>query len=343
MTEKQINSRGISLCMIVRDEEFSLENTLSTARPHVDQIVIVDTGSVDHTVSIAKKYADTIGHFDWIDDFSAARNYSLRLATCPWILVLDADEIIARKDYGVIRAAIRDNSRDGFRLLQRRYTNNAEGNDPSWNLASNVDKFSKDYRGYYENPILRLFKNDVSIRYSGPIHEIVDPSIQPNRIGICNVPIHHYHEDPNNGTERHVARNLEIQERIIDSGTATARDFLSAAAAHFRKTGDIERAERYLIMALEKGGDKAVVTEGLAELYYRSGKLESAFGLYRQLYDSNLGTTAVLNNLSNLYIKSGDLRSAATLLQELLERGVEDPIRRGRISANLQALLKELD
>ena len=70
MTKTNKDSPGISLCMIVRDEEFSLEHTLSVARPHLDQIVVVDTGSTDQTVSIAKNYADTIEHFDWIDDFT---------------------------------------------------------------------------------------------------------------------------------------------------------------------------------------------------------------------------------------------------------------------------------
>jgi len=343
MKKIQKDSPGISLCMIVRDEEFSLENTLSTARPHVDQIIVVDTGSIDKTVSIANQYADRTEHFTWIDDFSAARNYSLKFATHPWILVLDADEIIGDEDYPKLGKLILDDTFDGFMLLQRQYRNNPEANNPSWRVASSDDQFSKNYRGYVENPILRLFKNDDSIRYSGAIHEIVDPSIDPNRIGMSDVRIHHYHENPNNGTDRHVARNLKIQEQLIDNGTATARDYLSAAAAHFRKTGDLERAERYLTRAFELGADKTVVMEAMAEIYYHRGKFESAFGLYRKLYDSNLGTTAVLNNLSNLFFKAGDLQSAANLLQELLDRGVDDPVRRNRISENLQGILSALD
>ena len=76
---KKDNS-ALSLCMIVRDEELSLEKTLFTARPHVDEMIIVDTGSTDLTCSIAKKYADRLEYFEWIDDFSAARNYSLGLS-----------------------------------------------------------------------------------------------------------------------------------------------------------------------------------------------------------------------------------------------------------------------
>ena len=95
--------------------------------------------------------------------------------------------------------------------------------------------------------------------------------------------------------------------------------------------------------ALEMGADKALVLEALAELHYRSGKLESATRLYQQLYDSKMGSTAVVNNLSNLLLKAGDLESAAHLLQELLRHGIEDPVRRKRVSANLQAILNALD
>ena len=343
MIAKQKGSLGISLCMIVRDEEFSIETALSSARPHVDQIIVVDTGSIDKTVSIAKKYADRLEYFEWIDDFSAARNYSLQFAEYPWILVLDADEIIGDEDYSKLRKLILDDSFDGFMLLQRQYTNNPEANNPSWRVAGSEDQFSRNYRGYSVNPILRLFKNDDSIKYSGSVHEIVDQSIDPDRIGMSDVPIHHYHEDPNNETHRHIARNLKIQERLINDETATSRDYLSAAATHFRKTGDLEKAEKYLAKALEMGADKTVIMETMAELHYRRGELESAFKLYRQLYDSNLGSTSVLNNLSNLYLKAGDLKSAAHLLQELLDRGVDDPVRRDRISENLQAILGAME
>ena len=344
MTKTNKDSPGISLCMIVRDEEFSLENTLSIARPHIDQIVVVDTGSTDQTVSIAKNYADRIEHFDWIDDFSAARNYSLQFATHPWILVLDADEIIAPEDYVKLNEAILSESYDGFMLTQRQYyRDNLDGSSAAWRLAKSDDPFSKNYRGYHENPILRLFRNHDSIRYSGSIHEVVDPSIRPDRIGNSHVPIHHYHEDPENPTERHIDRNLAIQERLIANEAATASDYVSAGAAHFRETGDLEKAEQYFMKALEMGADKALVLEALAELHYRSGKLESATRLYRQLYDSKMGSTAVVNNLSNLLLKAGDLESAAHLLQELLRHGIEDPVRRKRVSANLQAILNALD
>ena len=81
----------LSLCMIVRDAERSLAPALASARPFVDEIVVVDTGSRDGTRDVAREFSARLFEFAWCDDFSAARNHSLEQATGDWILWLDAD------------------------------------------------------------------------------------------------------------------------------------------------------------------------------------------------------------------------------------------------------------
>jgi glycosyltransferase involved in cell wall biosynthesis len=71
----------ISLALIVRDSSATLDRCLSTFKELADEIVVVDTGSVDNTIEIAQKYTDKIYHFKWIDDFSAARNFSFEKCT----------------------------------------------------------------------------------------------------------------------------------------------------------------------------------------------------------------------------------------------------------------------
>lgn len=83
---------SVSCVMIVKNEEEHLEACLSSVRPVVDEVIIVDTGSQDATLEIAKRFADRIEHFTWCDDFSAARNYATSFASQAWILSLDADE-----------------------------------------------------------------------------------------------------------------------------------------------------------------------------------------------------------------------------------------------------------
>lgn len=85
---------SISLCMIVRDEEKVLDRCLESIKGAVDEIIIVDTGSIDETKDIASKYTDKIYDFKWNDNFSDARNYSFDKATKDYIMWLDADEYI---------------------------------------------------------------------------------------------------------------------------------------------------------------------------------------------------------------------------------------------------------
>ncbi|WP_342571183.1 glycosyltransferase [Paenibacillus sp. FSL R5-0749] len=88
--------KTIALCMIVKNEQEYLRRCLNSVKDVVNQIVIVDTGSEDDTINIAKEYTNDVYHMDWTDDFSAARNESIKYATTDYILVLDADEYLEK-------------------------------------------------------------------------------------------------------------------------------------------------------------------------------------------------------------------------------------------------------
>ena len=84
----------LSLCMIVRDSARTLPACLESIRPWVDEMVIVDTGSVDETPRIVESFGGRLFHFPWCDDFSAARNESLRHAQGDWLFWMDSDDTI---------------------------------------------------------------------------------------------------------------------------------------------------------------------------------------------------------------------------------------------------------
>lgn len=83
---------SVSLCMIVKNEEANLSDCLASVGDLVTEIIVVDTGSTDRTVEVAKSLGARVEHFAWIDDFSAARNESIKYATGDWIFWMDADD-----------------------------------------------------------------------------------------------------------------------------------------------------------------------------------------------------------------------------------------------------------
>jgi glycosyltransferase involved in cell wall biosynthesis len=92
LTNRPMPAPLLSLAMIVKNEARCLARCLQSVRAVVDEIVVVDTGSTDGTVEIAKNFGAKISRFDWVNDFSAARNFALGQASGDWVLVLDADE-----------------------------------------------------------------------------------------------------------------------------------------------------------------------------------------------------------------------------------------------------------
>ena len=88
----------ISVCIIAKNEEKNIERCLSSLAPYGFEIVVVDTGSTDRTKELAAKYTDRIYDFEWVNDFSAARNFSLEKASNNWIFMMDCDEWIESID-----------------------------------------------------------------------------------------------------------------------------------------------------------------------------------------------------------------------------------------------------
>jgi tetratricopeptide (TPR) repeat protein len=183
---------GISLCMIVKNEEDWIEGAVQSVRSIVDEVIIVDTGSTDSTPSRIAALADKALKLQWKDSFGDARNVSLAEAGEPWILVLDADERIASKDLPLLLEATKSNAAAGYHLIQRNYVfaNNVFG----WTANQGDYEEGARYPGYVDNPLIRLFRNSPEIRFHGAVHEIIDPTRLSSEFKFASTPavIHHY-------------------------------------------------------------------------------------------------------------------------------------------------------
>src|SRR4051812_2485063 len=153
----------VSLCMIVRDEAARLGRCLASALPWVGEAVVVDTGSTDGTVEIARRAGARVLSFAWCDDFARARNHALDAATRPWALVLDADEVLVVDDGAAWARAVA-----------------AAGDGPDERAADSRVAYSIDCHDLLDDgsaavgPVMRLFRRDLpDMRYRGEVHEQV--------------------------------------------------------------------------------------------------------------------------------------------------------------------------
>lgn len=97
---------SLSLCMIVKNEEKTLERCLSSVKSFVDEVIIIDTGSTDSTKEIAKKFNAKIYDFEWVNDFALARNFSFSKATSDYIMWLDGDDFIDCENIKIIEELV---------------------------------------------------------------------------------------------------------------------------------------------------------------------------------------------------------------------------------------------
>lgn len=183
----------ISLCMIVKNEEKVLERCLECVSDIVDEIIIVDTGSVDKTKDIASKFTDKIYDFVWINDFSAARNYAFSKAEMQYIMWLDADDIIYEKDRNELKK-LKETLPDTVDVVMMRY-----------NTA--FDENGNPVFLYYRE---RIFKNNSGFLWVGEVHEAIVPK---GIIFFSEIAITHKKTE-----KSYPDRNLKIFEQKLAEG-----------------------------------------------------------------------------------------------------------------------------
>ena len=183
----------VSLCMIVKNEEAVLARCLDSVKSLVDEIVIVDTGSTDRTKEIASRYTDQVYDFTWIDDFSAARNFSFSKAKMMYCLWLDADDLLLPQDQTEFLSLKRSLSPDVDIVMMKYHVAFDQNGVPTYS--------------YYRERLIRRLSG---FCWKGEVHEAISlgGKVEYSEIGIT-------HQKLGQGD---VNRNLNIFEKLMASG-----------------------------------------------------------------------------------------------------------------------------
>ena len=210
---------SISVCLIVRNEAQLLGRCLRSIAPLSDEIVVVDTGSADGTDEIARDAGARVIRHRWDGNYGRARNVYLREARAEWILVIDGDEAIARRDVPALKDLTRKTG-DGYRLTVRNYT--ADFN-VAWNFHANDGTYKAEERfsrcpGWTRTRALRLFRNLPRARYpTAPAAAHVTPAASLRRLGAVvvdtNAAVIHHFESVKRGGAAFIRRKQQARLR----------------------------------------------------------------------------------------------------------------------------------
>ncbi len=211
--------KKLALTMIVRDEAARLSGFLAHHEGLFDEIVIVDTGSGDETVTLARQAGATVVERAWDDDFAAPRNLALARATAAWALILDADERICRGDFPALRAALES---PADRVYMQETWNYCLGRHHlEWEpLSGRYPDQEKGQTGMFRARRVGLFPLLDGLVFSGRVHESVLPAAESLGLQVVPlpVPVHHYGyaQSADNNAQRHIRYRRLVELKHAD-------------------------------------------------------------------------------------------------------------------------------
>jgi len=268
----------VSICLIVKNEEANLPGLLESIAPLEAELVIVDTGSTDATVEIAKAAGAKVVHWAWRNDFAAARNISIQHATRPWIVWLDADDRLPPASIEPLRKLASAKPEKAYTFLVKNTTNG----------GATGAEFSQ----------LRMFPNRPGLQFTGAVHEQVFPALF--RLGIpyeyLPIVVHHTGYIDKEVIQQKQLRNREILRKEIQLRPNEAITWFQLGAAN-SDVGDLEEAEFCLRKSLEliARGDadfhlKTLLPSHVAVLRIKKDDWQGAREVFEELLDPDPST-----------------------------------------------------
>lgn len=279
----------VSLCMIVKNEQDIISRCLDCIKPIVDEIIIVDTGSTDRTKEIASSYTSRIFDFEWIDDFSAARNFAFSKATKDYILWLDADDVLLEED-------------------QNKLLHLKKSLDPSIDSVTMLYHLDVDHSGtpslsYRRN---RLVKRERNFRWHGAVHEYLEVSghILNSDITVIHNSVHHDSD-----------RNLRIYESRLDKEEEFSPRDLYYYANELSDHRQYEKAIEYYLKFLHTGQgwveDNINACGKLADMYHHLGDEAKERQYAFKSFEYDTPRAEFCCRIGFQFIKDQDFRKAA--------------------------------
>lgn len=259
--------------MIAKNEERWIGECLEHLKPLASELIVIDTGSTDRTMEIAREKGARVSQIKWEGDFAKARNASLEKATQRWILVIDPDERIGSKDFAQIKQLCEAKGVMAYSFDTRNYSENASAS--GFKPCRGEYPEEKNYPGYFESRKVRLFQNIPTIRFVGSVHELVESTIS-GKTEESSIPFHHY------GSSKVIEAEKGKQQFYQKQGIKKIQENPSDWKSHFELgieyigAGEFKKAIDQLEKARALKPRDPLVLSNLGYAYMEGGKLGQA-------------------------------------------------------------------
>jgi len=305
--------KRLSVCMIARDEEETIGKALESIQHIADEILVVDTGSVDRTADIARAYGGTVIESEWHDDFSAARNLAIERATGDYALVLDADEFVDindRFDAALMKRVLPSDEDTAFNVKMA-----ADRDAESMSVSLIRSVLQEEIA---EERQLRLFPLGREVRFEGEAFECVTGSVKRQGIKVVDMGLFSITHARGNGSRRD-QRKIPAVIRASDSMGDAAR--LVNGGMFFLKMGDMDSAYPWFDKIEE--ADPKLISQ-VALLYSLHGQPARAKKLVQRGLNSSPESANLTFMLAKICYGEGRYSEVRQLLSPGLERVIED-------------------
>ncbi|WP_251509540.1 glycosyltransferase [Paenibacillus polysaccharolyticus] len=294
-------NKSVSLCMIVKNEQLYLERCLESAKHLVNEIIIVDTGSSDRTIDIAKKYTNNIYSYDWVNDFSAARNFAIEQAKSDYILIMDADE------YFEANVDLQEDLKKDYDYY-----------------VFNINNHMKFNRSFIHTAV-RLFRNHIGLKYENRLHEhlnILENNSKYSGVISASTIQHVGYMDEEILEEKKHKRNLPLMKLEVQENP-TAYNLYNMGKTYFGMN-DFKKAVPYFQKSYSLAKDKAYIPELLTKLAFalhETGQFDDAVAILVDATKIFPSETEMKYIQGVIYARHGYFKDAETCFHQCVELG----------------------
>jgi tetratricopeptide (TPR) repeat protein len=320
IVEEGGRSPSLALGMIVKNEEANIAKCLASVLDLVDEMIVVDTGSDDHTAAIATIMGATVVEHAWNNNFAEARNIYLHATKADWILVLDADEVISPKDHGKILNLTKEVAEGPVAYTVT--TRNYDTNPTVIGFTANANEYPSEEQGNGWVPThkVRIFRNDNRLSYSFPVHEMLEPCLKElgYQIKPLDVPVHHYGKLDKDKTKQKYQLYYQLGiQKLEETGddAYSLRELAIQAGLMKRYDEAIDLWQRFLI--LQPDIPEAYINTATAQFHLK--KYAMALSAARQAYRLAPHFRESKYNYALLSMHTGDIETATSVVKQLCE------------------------